>query len=171
MENERIYRHPNPGYVQSLWLDGKPIKQKHNGKSNVVFKDTGKAIDRCGIFRTSDDNVCKAIEQSKYFKLGQIKKLASSEDIRLESLKRERMAARVSTVQLVKDGLFNLAVLEGYKVDQLKKFSEGIGVEVKTSKGADKTKADIMNEVKGILFPGSVDEEVVSSDDKEEKER
>ena len=171
MENERIYRHPNPGYVQSLWLNGKPITQKRNGKANAVFKDTGKSIDRCGIFRTDDENVVRAIEQSKYFKLGHIIKLASSEDIRLESLKKKRMAARISTVQLVKDGLFNLAVLEGYKVDQLKKFAESIGVEVKTSKGADKTKADTLSEVKDILFPGIVDEEVVSDDDKEEKER
>ena len=56
-------------------------------------------------------------------------------------------------------------------MDQLKKFAEGIGVEVKTSKGADRTKADILSEVKGVLFPGTVDEEVVLSDDKEEKER
>lgn len=171
MDNERIYRHPNPGYTQPLWLDGRPIKQKVSGKSNAVFKDTGVSIDRCGIFRTSDDDVCKAIEQSKYFQLGHITRLASSEDIRQESLRKKRLATREVTINMVKDGLFNLDALEAYKASELKRFAENIAVEIKTDKGIDRTKADIMNELKGILFPGAVDKEIVSDSDKEEKEK
>ena len=168
MENERIYRHPNPGYTLTLWLDGEPIKQKRNGKSNAIFKDTGVSIDRCGIFRTTEDNICKAIEQSTAFKQGHIKRLRSSEDIRLESLRKKRMEAREVTIDLVKEGLLNLETLEGFKADKLKKFAEGIGVEISTDKGVSKTKADILSEVKAVLFPGVVEKEVVSDDDKEE---
>ena len=171
MENERIYRHPSPGYTLTLWLDGEPIKQNGNGKSNAIFSDTGVSIDRCGIFRTKEEVICKAIEQSKGFKQGHITKLASSEDIRIESLKKKRLAVREVTVEMVKDGLFNLDALEAYKVDDLKKFAESIGVEVSTSKGVSKTKADIFKDVKVILFPGAVEKKVVSeSDDKEDKE-
>ena len=170
MEDVRIYRHPNPGYTLTLWLDGKPIKQGRNGKSNAVFKDTGKSEDRCGIFRTSEDAICKAIEQSKGFRLGHIIKLASAKDIQMESLKKKRLQQQESTVNLVKEGLFNLDALESYKADKLKIFAEGIGVAIKTDKGMDRTKADVMNDVKDILFPGSVDESKSSDDDKEEIE-
>ena len=169
MENERIYRHPYPGYTLPLWLKGQPITQKRNGKANAVFRDTGKGVDRCGLFRSSEDDVCKAIEESKAFKNGSIIRLASSEEIRLETLRQKRLATRETVVGLVKEGLFNLDVLEAYKADELKRFAEDIGVELKTDKGA-KTKADVLDEVKGILFPNVVAREVVS-DDKEEEEK
>ncbi len=167
MEDVRIYRHQNPGYTLTLWLDGKPIKQKRNDKSNAVFKDTGKSDSRCGLFRTSEDAICKAIEQSKGFRMGHITKLASEKDIHFEALKKKRLQQQESTINLVKEGLFNLEALESYKADKLKKFAEGIGIPIKTDKGMDRTKADVMDDVKDILFPGTVDEEVVS-DDKEE---
>jgi len=170
MENERIYRHPYPGFTLPLWLDGKPITQKKNGKSNAVFRDTGKSMDRCGLFRTDEDDVCKAIEQSKAFKLKHIIRLASSEEIRLESLRKKRLEARQVTIDMVQKGLFKAEVLETYKADELKEFAEGIGVEIRTDKGAERRKADVLKDVKDILFPGAVAEEIVS-DDMEEEEK
>jgi len=148
---ERIYRHPIPGQTLPLWLNGKPIKQS-NGKSNAVFRDTGHGIDRCGIFRTKEDDVGDAVEQTKSFKIGEVIRLKSDDELRLETLKMERKKFRQDKIALAKDELFDFEALTKKKQKDLHEFAIKMGIETSTGKG-NKTNASILDEIKEILFP------------------
>lgn len=154
---ERIFRHPSPGYTLPLWLDGNPIQTK-NGKSNAIFRDTGKSMDRCGIFRTDEDNVAEAIEQSKGFKRGAIIRLKSDDEIRLESVKKEREKFLKEMISLSEQGLFDMEALKKKKQKDLHKFAIKLGLETSTGKGS-KTNATIVGEIKEILFPNMEEKE------------
>ena len=154
---ERIFRHSSPGYTLPLWLDGKPIKTK-NGKSNAIFRDTGKSIDRCGIFRTNEDEVTIAVEQSKGFKRGAILRLKSDDELRLETLKKEREKFQEEMISLSEQGLFNIEALKKKKQKELHEFATKLGLETADGKG-NKTNASILGEIKEILFPNMEEEE------------
>ena len=157
--NVVFYRHPNPGYTCPLWLDGKPIKTKDGaGKSNAIFAMKGKGIDVCGIFSTNEEKVAKAIEQTKAFQKGNIIRLQSAEDIKMES---QRVAAekfRTKMVGLAEDGLFDFSALTKKKQKDIHDFAKDIGVPIATSKGSKKNE-EILAEVKEVLYPKKEDEE------------
>jgi len=154
---ERIFRSPTAGLVIPLWLDGKPIKQK-NGKANAVFRDTGKGIDRCGIFRTNEDNIVKALEQTKAFGRGAILRLKSDDELRLESVKLERAKFKEDMIKLSEQGLFSFEALKKKKQKDLHGFATKMGLELSSGKGV-RTNASIVGEIKEILFPNMEEEE------------
>jgi len=163
---EKMYRHTNPGYSLALWLDGKPILS--NGKSLAHFRDTGPAgnpIDRCGIFRSDDVDVIRAVEESKAFKTGHITFLPGPEYIKAESLRIEREKFCADKVKLAESGLFDFSALSKFKENELREFAANMGVDVKAD-GAKRKKSEILDEIKGILFPGSEVED--EEDDKED---
>jgi len=153
---ERIFRHPSPGYTLPLWLDGKPVQTK-SGKSNAIFRDTGKSIDRCGIFRTNEDEIAQSIEQSKPFKRGAIIRLKSDDELRLETLKREREKFKEEMISLSEQGLFNMEALKKKKQKDLHAFAIKLGLETSDGRG-NKSNASIVDDIKEILFPNMEEE-------------
>ena len=164
---EKMYRHNSPGYSLALWLNGKPIKTKSNGKALAHFRDTGKGIDRCGLFRTSEDDVIKAVEESKPFKTGHILYVPGPEALRMESLRLEREKFRADKVKMAESGLFDFSALSKFKESELREFASNLGVDVNNEKGKRK-KAEILDDIKDILFP--VPEVEEEDDDKEDLE-
>ena len=149
--NVVFYRHPNPGYTCPLWLDGKPIKTKDGaGKSNAIFAMKGKGIDVCGIFHTDEEKVAKAIEQTKAFQKGNILRLQSAEDIKMESQRIEQEKFRVKTIGLVENGLFDFKALKNMKQKPLHGFAKDIGVPISTGKGVRKNE-EILDDIEQIL--------------------
>lgn len=145
-----IYRHPNPGFTLALWFDGQAIKSK-NGKSNAVFKDTGYGADRCGIFRTDEEEIAKAVEQSRAFKNKAIVRLKSADEIKFETLKKERAAFRKKMQEMAQGDLFNFDTLKEKKVDELRDFAVNIGIDVDVQ-GGRLPKATILAEVEKVLY-------------------
>lgn len=159
VKNMSIYRHPSPGYTLPLWLDGKPIRQS-NGKSNAVFSVFGSGVDRCGLFRTDDDNVKKAIESSREFQRGGIVRLKSDAELKFETLKKQRIAARESFVSAAAMGLFDFEGLKKKSAEEVREFAVSIGIDVEVKGEGHLPKKVVLTEVENVLYPNK--EEVKS---------
>ena len=152
--NQAIYRCPEPGTVITLFDEtGKEVINPATSKSNAVFKDTGRGIDRCGIFRTSDPKVQAAVERSKAFKMGRVVRLKSADEIALESKKQKQTEFREELKNIAAKGYFKFDEVEKKNKTEISEFAEQIGVD---SEG--KTKGELLNEIKGVLYPGEINE-------------
>ncbi len=149
-EREFIYRYPNPGYRVTLWDEEgeKPIVNKQ-GKTTALFRDTGNGIDRCGIFRTKEVKVKEALERTKAFKVGNITKVLSPDDIALESKKLKEAEEKKVSQKMMKNGLFDLDKIKGMKYQDLKDYAKSIGAYDSERRKKD----EILEDVEKQLFP------------------
>lgn len=142
---EHMYRSKQPGYVLTLWKDGEEFTMPKTGRHIATFVDTGKGADRCGIFRTHDDEVAAVIESSSKFNKEFIR-IKTPEEIQLESLKKKRKETQDTFKSQAKKGLINFDKIEKMKKDELVEFAEDMGVEVE-----GRTKADILDDVRNLV--------------------
>ena len=162
---EKIYKYPNPGFQLPLWLDGKEIKTS-KGKSNALFRDTGNGPDRCGIYRTTEEDVQKAVEQSNAFKKGVIVKIASDDEIRFLSAEAEKKKFRADVVELAYNGIITPENIRIKKAAELNDFAKKMGIPTTTDK-ANRLKEEVLTDVLEQLFPGLLEEEAAEAEAEE----